>query len=121
MNTEIPSEWAGLPVSLDSERSMFNNTTAFRVLVRGDVHKWGALTTVTNELLADSGIDVTGMIRHDLDRFVRPWLYPSVPAFPFIVLFPRWDRFIATIRRAKQRLRYWLPRREVVDDEPWDW
>lgn len=104
---EIPDVWAALggrfDVSVANDDSFIRDEALVRVTHRiSPSMKIGGWVPMSREMLEDVGPEPDIVERHmarALDRHFRPWLYPRVSPFPAITLFPRWDRFVAWLRR----------------------
>jgi hypothetical protein len=103
----IIPEWLGLGVTVDRGSTMFEyDVTSFRATQRGVDRKYAGIMQVSNDVLDDVAMSLDRLVFFGLDRHMRPWLYPRITPFPAIVLFPRWDRFVATGRKVRS----WLAR-----------
>lgn len=101
----IDQAWAALPGVVEVHRSedLIYNLIRFVVIHKCRDYKYGASTSASNEFLSTAEFDPMVLVLAELDRYIRPWVYwrsPVVPAFQF---FPRWDRFVLSVRRIVRR------------------
>lgn len=108
----IPEEWADLPgeFTVDTGESYYGDTVGIRVTQRVPAthgfaaKKTAAVVAVTKEMIADTAVDLRGLIAASMDRYFRPWAYPDRPASWTFDPFPRWTRLCAFARRMKARV-----------------